>query len=65
MRGVAELGVPPDPGDVGLQGLSQTIGTLLELFWIIEENEIQSPKHLGHRCIFHSPADDRCEAFIQ
>ena len=32
---------------------------------IIEENEIQPPQRLGHRAVFHTPADDRREALVE
>jgi hypothetical protein len=40
-RGFTELGVPPDPTNVGLQCLRKLVRALLELSGVIKEDEIQ------------------------
>jgi hypothetical protein len=37
-RGFAELGVLPDPSDVGLQRLDQLIDARLEMSWFVEKD---------------------------
>ena len=41
---LAEIGVLPDPGDVGIERLGKLVGTLLEPRNIIKKNEIQLRK---------------------
>ena len=55
----------PDPIDVGLQSIGKAIGARFEPLGLVEENEIEPPQRLGHGVIFHPPAHDWREAFIQ
>ena len=65
MRGFAELGVLPDPADVGLQRLRKLIGARIKAMWVIEENEVQPSQRLGHHAVFDAPADNRCKTLVQ
>ena len=64
-REFAELGVLPDPADVGLQRLGKLIGACLEAVRLIEENEIQPTQRLGGRTVVNAPAYDRRNALVE
>ena len=64
-RLLTELGVLPDPRDVGVERLSQPICTLLEPPFIIEEHNVQLRKRLRHGVVVHAAADDRREALVE
>ena len=64
-RELAILGVFPDPADVGPQRLTELISALLELRWIVEEDEVQPPQRLGYRCVLDAQADDRRQTLVK
>ena len=64
-RGFAELGVLPDPADVGLECLGKPIGTRLKVRSVVKKDEVEPPQCLGDRAICHTLADDRREPFVE
>ena len=48
-RLLAELGVLPDPGDVGVERLGEPVRALLEPRCVVEEDEVQLRERLRHR----------------
>ena len=64
-RQLAEFGVLPDPGDVGLQRLGKLIGARFEAVRIIEENKIQPPQRLGRRVVLDTSAHDRRKTLVE
>ena len=64
-RDFAELGVLPDPADVGRKRLGKLTGVRFETVRVIEENKIQPAQRLRCRAVLDPPTHDRRYALIQ
>src|SRR5262249_46545892 len=63
-RALPELGVLPDPVDVGLKSLCQSLDPFVEAC-VDEVDAMYAGDSGGHHSVGHGPANDRCESLVE
>jgi hypothetical protein len=63
-RGIATLGMLPDPADISAQRLGEPISAFLEALLFVEKDKVQTPEYLWYCVVIDRATDYRCKTFV-